>query len=67
MDIIYYRKAAEIMLRDGADHDRAVAARVLIERNPRASDKRSVKSWMYQWIEQHAVEAAINRYRSNHP
>jgi len=52
MDIVYYRKVAEIMLRDAATYDeRVAAARVLTMKNPRRRDKRQAKAWMYHWID----------------
>ena len=52
MDIVYYRKCAEIMLRDGEDTEtRAVAARLLERRNPKKRDKKLVKTWMYGWLD----------------
>lgn len=52
MDIVYYRKCAEIMLRDGSTYeDRKIAARLLETRNPKRRDKKLVKAWMYRWID----------------
>lgn len=54
MDIVYYRKCAEIALRD-ADavteaEIRVIAKRVWTERNPHKRDKHAVRAWMYQWL-----------------
>jgi hypothetical protein len=61
MDIMYYRKIAEIMLRDGADYEtRSVAARVLTMKTPRRRDKRRAKAWMYDWIDKLEKRPAAN-------
>ena len=52
MDIVYYRKIAEIALSDGEDYDtRALGGRVLSARNPKRGDKRRLKAWMHGWID----------------
>lgn len=54
MDTVYYRKIAEIVLRDVAAGDAVydAAARAIDARNIKKSDRRKLREWMLAWCEQ---------------
>jgi len=63
MDIVYYRKIAQLMLREchagrGTGELQAVATHVASERNPKKRYKRIVRSWMYDWLDQQEARSA---------
>ena len=53
MDIVYYRKAAQIMARDGPASLSQLAQRGLVDRNLTKSTKRVLRSYMYTWVDNH--------------
>lgn len=61
MDIIYYRKIAQIMMREL--HNGNIESPVLSDaafavattKNPKKRHKKIVKAWMYVWITEHQL------------
>jgi hypothetical protein len=52
MDTLYYRKIAELVLREGIGHDiYVVAMRALSRKQIKKSDQRILRTWMIDWCD----------------
>jgi len=60
INIVYYRKMAEIAHRDGNWSTRTLAKRVLAARNPRKSDLKKLVAWFRFWLDRLDKPATIS-------
>ena len=52
MDPLYYRKIAELVLREGIGHDvYVVAMRALSRKRIKKTDQRILRTWMLDWCD----------------